>query len=79
MNIDPHGIVTALLGVGMAVLGWLARELWGAVKSLRQDLSSLEVRITRDYVSFDRMHDAMRPVMEALHEIKDALKQKADK
>lgn len=79
MNLDAHAIVTALLGLGLAVLGWLARELWDAVKSLRRDLSSLEVRITRDYVSYDRLKDAMEPVMEALAEIKSALKDKVDK
>jgi len=30
-------------GAAIAVIGWLARELWGAVKELRKDLHSLEV------------------------------------
>jgi hypothetical protein len=77
--VDLHAIFTGLLGVGLAVLGWLARELWDAVKSLRKDLASLEVRITRDYVSYDRLEDVMRPVMEALSEIKQTLKEKVDK
>jgi hypothetical protein len=79
MSLDLHAIFTFMLGIGLAVLGWLARELWDAVKSLRKDLASLEVRITRDYVSYDRLQDAMRPVMDALHEIKNTLKEKADK
>ncbi|CAB5219833.1 hypothetical protein UFOVP237_3 [uncultured Caudovirales phage] len=27
----------------LSVVGWLARELWGAVKELRKDLHALEV------------------------------------
>jgi len=30
-------------GAALAVIGWLARELWGAVKELRKDLHALEV------------------------------------
>ena len=69
----------SLLGVACAVLGWLARELYSAVQSLRKDLSSLEVQISRDYVRYDRLQDALSPIMDALKEIKESLNLKVDK
>lgn len=69
----------AALGIGGAVLGWLARELWAAVQKLRTDLQALEVRISSDYVRYDRLQDAMRPVMDKLQRIEDQLTHKADK
>jgi hypothetical protein len=79
MNIDLQTIAMSLLALFGAILGWLGRELWTAVQKLRVDLSSLEIRISSDYVRYDRLQDAMRPVMEALHDIRDRLDSKVDK
>ena len=79
MSIDLHFMVTAALGVGCGVLGWLWRELWTAVEQLRKDLGALEVRIGTDYIRYDRLQDAFKPVLDALTEIKHTLQGKADK
>lgn len=79
MNVDLHFILTALLGVFCAILGWLGREVWGAVQKLRADLSSLEVRIGTDYVRYDRLQDVMKPIMQKLDRIEEALTHKADR
>lgn len=76
---DYTQIILALLGVTCAVLGWFARQVWAAVTDLRKDLNELHVMISTDYVRYDRMKDAMEPIMTALHEIKIALAAKADK
>ncbi len=68
-----------VLGVACAVLGWFARELYSATQSLRKDLSALEVNLNRDYVRYDRLQDAMKPIMDSLTEIKQTLAGKADK
>jgi septation ring formation regulator EzrA len=67
------------LSVGFAVLGWFARELWTAVQSLRTDLGRLEVRMSNEYVRYDRLQDALKPITVALEDIKSALMHKADK
>ena len=72
-------VFMALTGVACGVLGWFARELYNATQSLRKDLSALEVKLSADYVRYDRLQDAMKPIMESLHEIKQALGKKADK
>ena len=72
-------VFLAALGMGGAVLGWLARELWSAVQKLRADLQSLEVRISSDFVRYDRLQDALKPIMHTLQRIEESLSQKADK
>lgn len=79
MEIDSHFILTMLLGIVCGVLGWLGRELWSAVQSLRKDLSALEVKISSEYVRYDRLQEALAPIKDALGEIKAALIHKVDK
>jgi len=68
-----------VLGFACSALGWFARELYSATQSLRSDLSSLETRIGTDYIRYDRLRDALEPIMEALQDIKKALHGKVDK
>lgn len=76
---DITQIFVAGLGLGFAVLGWFARELWSAVQNLRKDLSDLQVRIATDYVRYDRLAEALQPIKDALEEIKATLSKKVDK
>jgi len=68
-----------LLGISTGALGWFSRSLWDAVIKLKEDLNKLEVKLSAEYVRYDRLQDAMKPVMEALSEIKNALNHKQDK
>ena len=77
MNMEQVFLV--LIGIACGILGWFARELYNATQSLRKDLSALEVKLSSDYVRYDRLQDAMKPIMDSLHEIKIALQQKVDK
>ena len=75
----PEQVYLAVIGIACGCLGWFARELYQATQKLRQDLSDLEVRIGRDYVRYDRLQDALKPIVDGIHEIKEALKSKVDK
>ena len=77
MNFEQ--LFMALLGSCCVVLGWFSRTLYDATQSLRKDLASLEIKISADYVRYDRLQDAFKPVMESLQEIKQTLAGKADK
>jgi len=72
-------LAIAALSIICAILGWFARELYGATQSLRKDLATLEIRMSSDYVRYDRLQDALSPIMEVLSEIKQSLKEKMDK
>lgn len=70
-----------ILGIGLAcsVLGWFARVLYSATQELRKDLSALEIKISADYIRYDRLQDALKPIIASLAEIKHTLDKKADK
>jgi len=68
-----------VIGIACTVIGWFARELYQATQQLRKDLSALEVQIGKDYVRYDRLQDALKPLMDGIHEIKETLKSKVDK
>jgi hypothetical protein len=69
----------SVIGFICAVLGWFARELYSATQQLRRDLSALEVQISSEYVRYDRLQDALKPILEGIHDIRETLKSKADK
>jgi hypothetical protein len=69
----------AVLGIICACLGWFARQVWGAVQSLKEDMNSLRVMIGTDYIRHDRLCEAMQPILESLKEIKETLRGKVDK
>jgi hypothetical protein len=78
-SISVTEIILAVVSIATGVLGWFARQMWDAVQKLRVDLTELEIRIGSDYVRYDRLQDSLRPIMEALRDIQDSLKTKADK
>lgn len=76
---DYIQLALGLLGVCCSVLGWFARQMWGAVQDLKRDMSAIRLLISDDYVRYDRLQDALKPVMDSLQEIKQTLSGKADK
>ena len=67
--------VAGAVGVG----GWFAREIWGAVKDLRQDLHRLEVDLPKAYVSKLDLDKRMDHIETMIQRIYDKLDDKADK
>lgn len=76
---EPTQLFMWLVSGVCLVLGWFARELYQATQKLRADLSTLETKIGTDYVRYDRLQDALRPVLEAIKDVKEAISHKADK
>jgi len=70
-----------LLGLGSTctALGWWAAKLWQMIEKLTEKIQQLEVTLTKDYVSYDRLQDSFKPVVDMLTEIKETLKHKVDK
>lgn len=76
---DFQTVINVGAGGALTVMGWFARELWGAVKELRTDLSKLREELAGKYVSKDDFKDAMREIRDALQRIENKLDQKQDK
>ena len=76
---EPQTVINGLLAVLLAGIGWAARELWGAVKRLREDLQKIEVALPTNYVRKDEFSEGVKEIKEMLSKIFDRLDNKADK
>lgn len=76
---DIQTIINVGAGAALTVMGWFARELWGAVKDLRDDLSKLREEIAKDYVGKGDFKEAVREMKELLMSIDHKLDRKQDK
>lgn len=79
MELNPQIIINIVAGVMLSALGWFARQLWDAVKELREDLHKIEVDLPKNYTTKDDFTKAMQKVSDGLQRIYDKLDNKADK
>lgn len=63
----------------MLGLGWFARELWDAVKELKNDVSKLREDLPKTYVSKEDWRPEIQDIKNILGKIFDKLENKADK
>ena len=76
---DQQNIINTLLGLVCGGLGWFSRELWVAVKELKNDLSKLREVLPSNYVQKDDFKESMKEIKDMLGKIFDHLDNKADK
>ena len=76
---DNQHLINALIGGGFAILGWFARELWGAVKELRADLAALREDLPKEYVAKDDYREDIKEIKLLLAKIFEKLDAKVDK
>jgi hypothetical protein len=80
---DPQTIINVATGSLLAVLGWLARQLWDAVKELRDDLHKVQMDLPVTYMRKDDFKEGMREIKDLFNEvfrkIDDLKDKKADK
>jgi hypothetical protein len=76
---DKQTLFNVLTSVVLAVVGWVGREVWGALQMLRKDLQKLEVNIPTNYVSKSDFTKTMDHIEDMFQRIYDKLDGKADK
>ena len=76
---DAQTVMNFIAGSAIAVGGWFAREIWGAVKELRRDLHAIETDLPKTYVSKFDMDKRMDHIEAMFQRIYDKLDAKADK
>ena len=76
---DTQTLMNIASTVAIAIGGWFAREVWGAVKELRADLHQIEVDLPKNYVSRFDMDKRMEHIETMFQRIYDKLDGKADK
>lgn len=83
MNVDQETIFKLVVGVVLSGMGWFGRQIWDAVKELRNDLRDLEVDLPKSYVVKTDFTDAMKDLKQQINDgftrIYDKLDGKADK
>lgn len=78
-TMDSQSLFNFAVAASVGVGGWFAREIWGAVKDLRQDLHKLEVDLPKAYVNKLDLDKRMDHIETMIQRIYDKLDDKADK
>ena len=80
---DTQSIINLAGGAILSVIGWFARELWGAVKQLQKDIHQIEIDLPSKYVPKEEYSDSLKEIKELCSKIFDKLdaleQRKADK
>lgn len=76
---EAQTLINLLLGAVLAGVGWAARELWGAIKRLRDDVQKIEVDLPKSYVAKVDLDKRMDHIETMIQRIYDKLDGKADK
>jgi hypothetical protein len=80
---DTQTLINFALGSLLALVGWLARQLWEAVERLRSDIHELEVELPSRYVRREEFSEGIREIKDLCRQIFDKVdsleKRKADK
>ena len=76
---DTQTLINLGGAIILAGMGWLARELWGAVKELRKDLHVIEVALPSNYIRKDEFQEGVKELKDICRQIFERLESKADK
>jgi hypothetical protein len=80
---ETQTLINFALGALLALIGWLARQLWEAVERLKSDIHELEVELPSRYVRREEFSDALKEIKDLCRQIFDKVdsleKRKADK
>ena len=71
--------LSMILSVVSGVMGWFLRELWVAVKDLKEDINNLEVSVSSNFVRKDELRDFRNEIIQHLIRIEAKLDSKQDK
>jgi chaperonin cofactor prefoldin len=74
-----QSLFNILIGAGLTVIGWFARELWDATQKLKQDVSDLELNVSEHYVKKVDINARFDKIESILEKLFDKLDSKADK
>ena len=76
---DAQMIINLLVGSGLGVLGWFARQLWDAVERLKTDIQRIEVCLPSHYSRKDDIQCRFDKIDMTLEKLFEKLDTKADK
>ena len=72
-------LINICIGIALSVIGWLARQMWDAVQTLKQDINRLEVKLPTEFVTKHDFNERWIEVLKSLRRIEEKLDEKVDK
>jgi chaperonin cofactor prefoldin len=72
-------ILFGLCNIGMLILGWIFRQVWDAVKDLKEDVKEIEVNLPTNYVQKKDLDARLDRIESLLDKLYEKLDTKADK
>jgi hypothetical protein len=79
MNLDGQSLFNLVAGSVMALIGYVASQVWAAVKELQGDVREIEVNLPKEYVQKVDMDRRMEHIEDMFQRIYDKLDGKVDK
>jgi hypothetical protein len=76
---EMQTIINVIAGSILTVLGWLARELWDAIKELQRDMREIEINLPTNYVKKEDFSNSLTEIKELCDKIFDKLDKLNDK
>lgn len=66
-------------GAILVAIGWWCKEIWDSVKTLKEDIKSIEIDLPKNYVSKVDIESRLDKIDATLERIFDKLEHKVDK
>jgi len=76
---DAQTAINLVGGSILAIVGWVARQLYQSIRDLQQDIKGIEVSLPTNYVQKTEFNSSLKEIKEMLNKIFDKLDDKADK
>lgn len=76
---DYQFLLNIVFGVASTVFGWFLREMWSAIKELKNDLAKLSNELPKEYVSKTDFRDDLHDIKAMIQKIFDKLDGKVDR
>lgn len=76
---DLQTVINVGAAGALAACGWFARQMWGAVNELRNDLAKLREELPKTYLTRNDFKDGMHEIKTLLITIDQKLDRKLDK
>jgi len=72
-------LINLLIALAGAIVGWVLKVIWGAIRSLQDDMKEIERELHTEYVNKNDYRQDMQEIKDLLQRIFDKLDLKADK
>jgi len=76
---DMQSLLNMILGAALAIGGWFVRQMWDAVRTLKEDIQKIEVDLPTNYVQKKDLDTRLDRIDDMLDKLFEKLDKKLDK